>query len=217
MKSALLTLFLLAAGGVLAENTDWQLPAQKAGTGSHDFYNLGARLGDESAEYYLAIAAHKKFDLTDVRVSAGGHRLEVAHTEVIKRFLSKSELVRVSLGRELMEIGAQDGLKIEVTSGREPYRFDVPADQFATMLREADVHDDHRRKKLAEQKMVKLGQLYDSEVAEAYLLAGTASINGQAFLKTRGGDVKLGAGNAVMMTPDDEWTQAIWAIIETGG
>lgn len=44
-----------------------------------------------------------------------------------------------------------------------------------------------------------------------YSGAGTASIYGEAFLKTRGGDVKKGAGNKVFMNPvtsySTEWYQ----------
>lgn len=41
--------------------------------------------------------------------------------------------------------------------------------------------------------------------------SGTATIKGQAFLKTRAGDIKLGAGNTVYLMPatpyTDEWFQ----------
>lgn len=44
---------------------------------------------------------------------------------------------------------------------------------------------------------------------------GTAAIEGQAFLKTRGGDVKYGAGNAVLLLPattySSEWAQRMIA------
>lgn len=36
---------------------------------------------------------------------------------------------------------------------------------------------------------------------------GTARISGQAFLKTRGGDVKLGAGNQVFLNPKTSYSQ----------
>ncbi len=35
----------------------------------------------------------------------------------------------------------------------------------------------------------------------AYTYSGKATVSGQAFLKTRGGDVKYGAGNIVTLTP----------------
>ncbi len=44
---------------------------------------------------------------------------------------------------------------------------------------------------------------------EAYRVDGAGSISGQAFLKTRGGDVKFGAGNVVHLKPvttySEEW------------
>jgi hypothetical protein len=46
-----------------------------------------------------------------------------------------------------------------------------------------------------------------------YRVTGTASINGQAFLTTRGGDVKLGAGSPVTLDPATpyakEWYEKI--------
>ena len=41
---------------------------------------------------------------------------------------------------------------------------------------------------------------------KAYEGRGTARIIGQAFLKTRGGDVKTGAGNFVMLLPSTPYT-----------
>jgi len=42
---------------------------------------------------------------------------------------------------------------------------------------------------------------FDEQDFAQYAAAGTSSIVGQAFLKTRGGDVKLGAGNEVLLCP----------------
>lgn len=39
---------------------------------------------------------------------------------------------------------------------------------------------------------------------------GTSSITGQAFLKTRGGDVKFGAGNQVLLSPVTSYSSEIW-------
>lgn len=42
---------------------------------------------------------------------------------------------------------------------------------------------------------------FDESQAKYALDPGTAKVTGQAFLKTRGGDVKYGAGNTVMLIP----------------
>jgi len=42
-----------------------------------------------------------------------------------------------------------------------------------------------------------------------YAGTGTGKIIGQAFLKTRGGDVKYGAGNEVMLVPNTPYTSEI--------
>ena len=43
-----------------------------------------------------------------------------------------------------------------------------------------------------------------------YAAGGTASISGQAFLKTVGGDVKYGAGNTVFLMPHNSYTEETW-------
>jgi hypothetical protein len=50
-----------------------------------------------------------------------------------------------------------------------------------------------------------------------YMGEGTASISGQAFLKTRGGDVKYGAGEAVVLQPVTTYSKEWWTVsIESG-
>jgi hypothetical protein len=48
--------------------------------------------------------------------------------------------------------------------------------------------------------------IIDSEY-EGYDQSGTSTIVGQAFLKTRGGDVKYGAGNVVNLNPVTTYSQ----------
>jgi hypothetical protein len=50
------------------------------------------------------------------------------------------------------------------------------------------------------QPVKRAAQFIESEYAP-YGLPGTSTITGQAFLKTRGGDVKFGAGNIVALNP----------------
>lgn len=44
-----------------------------------------------------------------------------------------------------------------------------------------------------------------------YLQGGTASISGQAFMKTAGGDVKYGAGNTITLIPGTKYSHEILA------
>jgi hypothetical protein len=50
-----------------------------------------------------------------------------------------------------------------------------------------------------------------------YQAQGTSSVYGQAFLKTRGGDVKYGAGNEVLLLPATSYAKEFWDItMKTG-
>lgn len=50
----------------------------------------------------------------------------------------------------------------------------------------------------------------DEAAFAAALETGTAQIEGQAFMKTRGGDVKLGAGNEVILVPAISCARTWW-------
>lgn len=60
-----------------------------------------------------------------------------------------------------------------------------------------------------------MSRSFDPNEFAAYTQAGTGSISGQSFLKTRGGDVKYCAGNEVLLVPatpyTEEWFR--WAIV----
>lgn len=58
---------------------------------------------------------------------------------------------------------------------------------------------------------------FDASEFAPYASAGTAAIAGQAFLKTRGGDVKYGAGNRVVLMPATRYTAEWWQRSVTGG
>jgi hypothetical protein len=45
---------------------------------------------------------------------------------------------------------------------------------------------------------------------EPYAAGGTATVAGQAFLRTRGGDVKVGAGSQVTLDPATPYSAAWW-------
>ena len=53
----------------------------------------------------------------------------------------------------------------------------------------------------------KMNVAFDANQFEPYMKQGSATVVGQAFLKTRGGDVKLGAGNQVELVPITPYIQ----------
>lgn len=55
------------------------------------------------------------------------------------------------------------------------------------------------------------------EELQPYLEHGDAEVSGQAFLKTRGGDVKLAAGNQVALLPDTPFMREGLTILQTTG
>lgn len=61
----------------------------------------------------------------------------------------------------------------------------------------------------AHQKPQAIVTLFDEKEFTPYGVNGTSIIQGQAFLKTRGGDVKYGAGNTVYLIPNTSYSQEI--------
>jgi hypothetical protein len=53
---------------------------------------------------------------------------------------------------------------------------------------------------------------FNPEEYAPYDAQGSSSIHGQAFLKTRGGDVKYGAGNDVLLMPVGSYSTEIWKV-----
>jgi hypothetical protein len=51
--------------------------------------------------------------------------------------------------------------------------------------------------------------VFDEAEFAPYAASGTATVTGQAFLKTLGGDVKLGAGNTVQLLPVTTYTSEL--------
>ena len=181
----------------------WELPAQKTGTGRHDYYSLGATVGDEPGKYFICVASNKKIDPSDVTATLEGHPVAIGEPQTAKALLGRSEVVMLYPTREQMLKGVVYGAKIKLASKRGGLEFTIPEKQFVAMLAAADKDDRH----LQNVEVETLAANFDSAVADKYLSTGTGKITGQAFLKTRGGDVRLGAGNTVTLVPNDSWTQ----------
>jgi hypothetical protein len=50
---------------------------------------------------------------------------------------------------------------------------------------------------------------FDEKSFAIYKQKGTATVQGQAFLKTAGGDVKYGAGNQIMLLPYNDYVKEV--------
>lgn len=52
--------------------------------------------------------------------------------------------------------------------------------------------------------------VFDEQEFAPFAAEGTATIRGQAFLKTRGGEVRYGAGNTVSLIPVTSYAREVW-------
>ena len=204
-------LFFAVVASLSAKQKTLELPSANTGTGSHDFYNLGATVGDDPAEYSIYVAASKKFNLDDVTATDGdGVTLRLGEKATNKVLFGSIQVVQILLAREQMEKAATSGLTLKLASKRGGMQFAVAAASFATMLKSADKADRAR----ARVELVEWAKKIPATLTAA---KGSAKIHGQAFLKTRGGDVRVGAGNSVRLTPDDEWSRRAMELIASGG
>lgn len=208
-------LFLLFACGVacsaFAENTVWELKAQKTGTGGRDFYNLAASVGDSPADYFIAIATNKKIEQGSLQITGNDEPLRVGESSTVKGMLAKANVVLVHLTRQQMESAEEAGMRLHVHEGiKGGMQFTIPAAQFKAMIIEADKRDKHRESSSAVEWLT---AGFSPELPSIYLRDGAGVITGQAFLKTRGGDVRVGAGNVITLMPDDGWTPRAYATL----
>ena len=58
--------------------------------------------------------------------------------------------------------------------------------------------------------------VFNEQEFAPYAKKGTSSIAGQAFLKTRGGEVRYGAGDTVMLVPVTSYSTELWRLALTG-
>ncbi len=77
-------------------------------------------------------------------------------------------------------------------------------------LAEQRKKEKEKRKSQIEERLVKLGAEY-ATIAQSYLKSGNSVVKGQLFLKTIDGDVKMGAGNLVLLDVDTPYTDLFYA------
>lgn len=213
MKTIIRTILALALLALAshASMQRWDLPAQKTGTGAHDFYSLGAIVGDDPAKYYICVASSKKIDLSDVTATLEGEAIAIGEKQTTKALLGKADTVMVYPTRAQMMKGVIYGMQIKLVSKRGGMEFSIPDKQVIAILGAADKDDRHKQRS----EVDALAKDFDPAVAAKYSAAGSGKITGQAFLKTRGGNVRLGAGNSIMLMPDDAWTRRAVALMKT--
>lgn len=226
LASALAFLFCCFAFAS-APRDAWELPAQKAGAGAFSRYNLGAEIGgDQATVYYVAISVKGKIDLASFAASTGGVPLPILVRQEASAFLAKFPWFKAGLTRDQMEQGAKSGLTIDVQSNKRAFSVAIPAEQFSAMLRDADLRDDFRRDQIAKAEadeakaradkvaadlhraILSVADEFDRNAFADYTRKGSGKITGQAFLKTKGGDIKVGAGNTVRLLPATTWVES---------
>jgi hypothetical protein len=194
----LLVLCFCLASVAEGANRQVQRPALNTGTGAHDFYNLVAYVGTSPATYGVAVASNKKVSLDDVAATLpSGAVLTIRSKETLRGPLGlvKSEFFEILLSREQVDEAAKNGTEVRVSSRRGGLSFKIPKEEFVALAQSADSSDIYRGFLLS----------LANEDLRPYKQLGTSKIVGQAFLKTQGGDVKLAAGNPVVLVPALQW------------
>ena len=212
-----LILFVVCTAAALAANARYETPFQLAGSGLYNSYKFEMHVGDQAPKYYIAISTWHKISLVDLRVfDHAGNALVVAESREETRKMAKYQVAVIQLSGEQMERGAVSGEQVQLQSARGNITVQLPADEFALALREAAKRDTFTVSRKKEAEIEALAKEFNPAVAAGYLVAGTGQMTGQAFLKTRGGEVRVGAGNLISLFPDDAWTQRAIALMKAG-
>jgi len=202
------TLVVANATSIAAE-TSREFNPVKIGTSGNAYYTIGHTVSaDKPAVYYVAIES-KKIDINNTVIQdADGQGYAI-----IKRDFTttgaKVPWVMMSLERSQIEAAAQTGKRFTVTSGKNTFGFDITGKQFANLLTDADKRDTYALARKHQEK-------FDASALVPYTTKGSAKVTGQAFLKTRGGDIKVGAGNDVYLVPATLWALGVFDLVEQG-
>jgi len=198
-----------------------EFPAGKTGTGMGHRYNLGAVLSsDRPAVYYIALAlpgTHLDLNAND----GHGHPLAILDRGTRSALLSNFTWLKYSLSREQLEDAVNRGLAVHFTLGAKERAWKIDRNEFLALMRDADEHDDYRKaQELAakradeakrKQELVRmLVATFRADSLAGFARKGTGKIDGQAFLKTRSGEVRVGAGNDILLLPATEWILTVF-------
>lgn len=220
MKIKLFALLLglaLAVPSLSGADTVRETASRNTGTGDHDFYNLGAIVGEKPAVYYLAFATPGKIDVASIAAfDDTGARLDIIHVGTRRILFVTFKWIKIGLTRDAMEQAESKGYSVTIVSGPTHLKFAAQPGDFTDLLRDADAIDSNREvaaivaaeaaTKAAKEKAIAATiAAFDPAPLEPYRGRGEAKISGQAFLKTREGDIKIGAGNVVILVPATSW------------
>lgn len=208
---------LICTVPALAANTRYETPFELAGSGLYNSFKFKMLVGDQPPEYFVEVSTWHKVSLADLRVlDHAGEALTVAESREETRKMAKYQVAVIQLSREQMERGMQSGEELQLNSARGNITVKLSFGEFKRAMREADKHDTYSVKMKNEKEIEALAKEFNPAYAAGYLAAGTGQMSGQAFLKTRGGEVRVGAGNSITLFPDDVWTQRVLDLMRAG-
>jgi hypothetical protein len=167
-----------------------ELPAQKTGTGLHDFYSLFARFKrGTNAVYGVGISTAKKLAYTDTQVTAdgAGPLMVEARREFPAPLGNKLDFVQAVFTRNFLERSATNGARLQVTNGGGSLEFSIPHWMFAALLEASDENDWERTARERREHHVALHPELPQRTKDAVL-------NGQIILRMSAEDARASWG-----------------------